>query len=136
LNKEAGQAAGRTENGAKTEPVDLNPDRRANNKSAALKRYRKSQTRSARQKTNQGAEAERSEQIYLLETKLRKSANLQVTLSLSSLSVVMLFLLQTFLPQSGSYAVYFLIGNGVMGAIIMCHLIEAISLGKTFRENR
>ncbi len=76
------------------------------------------------------------QQLYFLETKLTKSLRLQVTLSISSLSVIMLFLLQTFLPGSGSYATYFLIGNGVMGAIIMWHLVEAVHLGKTFQDRR
>ena len=79
------------------------------------------------------------EQLYLLETTVRQGAHQQ--LRLSAFSLVILFLstlicVASFLPEYRSYATYFLIGNGVMGAIIMWHLVNAALLGKKFQGKR
>jgi predicted unusual protein kinase regulating ubiquinone biosynthesis (AarF/ABC1/UbiB family) len=79
------------------------------------------------------------EQLYLLETTVKRGAHQQ--LRLSAYTLVILFLstlicIASFLPEYRSYATYFLIGNGVMGAIIMWHLVDAALLGKKFQEKR
>ena len=88
------------------------------------------QTREAAERTS----AHFRQQIYLLETKLKKSYAQQITLSVCGLVVVFLLFLESYLPQSRSYANYFLIGNGLMGAIIMWHLV--VLLGKAFQDRR
>jgi predicted unusual protein kinase regulating ubiquinone biosynthesis (AarF/ABC1/UbiB family) len=79
------------------------------------------------------------EQLYLLETTVKRGAHQQIRLSICSLVILFLSTLicvASFLPEYRSYATYFLIGNGVMGAIIMWHLVDAALLGKIFQEKR
>jgi hypothetical protein len=78
-------------------------------------------------------------QIYLLETRLEKSVRLHKILSRSALLALVfssLFLIASFLGDYRSYAHYFLIGNGVMGAIILWHLVEAALLGNDVQGKR
>jgi hypothetical protein len=78
-------------------------------------------------------------QIYLLETDLRKSARLLTTLCWSALGTLVfcaLLLVATFVPNYRPYTHYFLIGNGVMGAIILWHLVEAVLVGKRIQGRR
>ncbi|MDR3613962.1 MAG: AarF/UbiB family protein [Candidatus Obscuribacterales bacterium] len=79
------------------------------------------------------------EQLYLLKTTVKRGAHRQLRLSVYSLVILFLSTLicvASFLPEYRSYATYFLIGNGVMGAIIMWHLVDAALLGKKFQEKR
>jgi hypothetical protein len=78
-------------------------------------------------------------QIYLLETRLEKSVRLLMVLGCSAVGSLVfssLFLIASFLADYRSYAHYFLIGNGVMGAIILWHLVEAALLGKKVQGKR
>jgi len=78
-------------------------------------------------------------QIHLLETRLGKSVRLLMVLGCSavgSLVFLSLFLIPGFLADYQSNAHYFLIGNGVMGAIILWHLVEAALLGKKVQGKR
>jgi hypothetical protein len=56
--------------------------------------------------------------------------------AVGSLVFLSLFLIPGFLADYQSNAHYFLIGNGVMGAIILWHLVEAALLGKKVQGKR
>jgi hypothetical protein len=74
-------------------------------------------------------------QIYLLETRLGKSVRLQMVLGWSAVGALVfssLFLIASFLADYRSYAPIFLIGNGVMGAIILRQLVRSRF---TWKEN-
>ncbi|MBI2810097.1 MAG: AarF/ABC1/UbiB kinase family protein [Candidatus Melainabacteria bacterium] len=76
--------------------------------------------------------------VYLLETQMK--AQEQKTRQLISLSLWLLvfpLIIATFanIPEYRSYANYFLIGNGVMGAIIMWHLVAPDSLAKRSKNS-
>lgn len=78
-------------------------------------------------------------QIYLLETRLGKSVRLQMIVGWSAAGALVfssLFLIASFLADYRSYAHLFLIGNGVMGAIILWHLVEAALLGNEIQGKR
>jgi predicted unusual protein kinase regulating ubiquinone biosynthesis (AarF/ABC1/UbiB family) len=78
-------------------------------------------------------------QIYLLETRLEKSVRLLMVLGCSAVGSLVfssLFLIPGFLADYQSNAHYFLIGNGVMGAIILWHLVEAALLGNKVQGKR
>lgn len=91
---------------------------------------------------NQALERDRQNQqrqIYLLETRLGKSAKLLMVLGCSAVGSLVfssLSIIASFLADYQSYAHYFLIGNGVMGAIILWHLVEAALLGKNIQGKR
>jgi predicted unusual protein kinase regulating ubiquinone biosynthesis (AarF/ABC1/UbiB family) len=76
--------------------------------------------------------------VYLLETQMR--AQEQKRLQLICLSVWLLafpLIVASFanIPELSSYANYFLIGNGVMGAIIMWHLVAPESLARRSKKS-
>ncbi len=76
--------------------------------------------------------------VYLLETQMR--AQEQKTRQLISLCLWLLvfpLIIATFanIPEYRSYANYFLIGNGVMGAIIMWHLVAPDSLARRSKNS-
>lgn len=76
--------------------------------------------------------------VYLLETQMK--AQEQKTRQLISLSLWLLvfpLIIASFanIPESRSYANYFLIGNGVMGAIIMWHLVAPDSLARRSKNS-
>lgn len=76
--------------------------------------------------------------VYLLETQMK--AQEQKTRQLISLSLWLLvfpLIIATFanIPEYRSYANYFLIGNGVMGAIIMWHLVAPDSLARRSKNS-
>jgi hypothetical protein len=78
-------------------------------------------------------------QIYLLQTRLGKSVRLQMIVGWSAAGALVfssLFLIASFLADYRSYAHLFLIGNGVMGAIILWHLVEAALLGNEIQGKR
>lgn len=75
--------------------------------------------------------------VYLLETQVKsrseKGVNL-IFLALWLLAFAVTFATLTFLPEYRPYANIFLIGNGVMGAIIMWHLVAPDSLARLSKK--
>ncbi len=79
---------------------------------------------------NQEELTELRSRVVMLENQLKFQANQRYILG--AMAVWMVFsTAAVFLPQTGPYATYFLIGNGVMGAIIMWHLVTHLRPDKS-----
>lgn len=79
---------------------------------------------------NQEELTELRSRVVMLENQLKFQANQRYILG--AMAVWMVFSTATaFLPQTVPYATYFLIGNGVMGAIIMWHLVTHLRPDKS-----
>lgn len=76
--------------------------------------------------------------VYLLETQMKAQEHkTRQLISLSLWLLVFPLIIATFanIPEYRSYANYFLIGNGVMGAIIMWHLVAPDSLARRSKNS-